>query len=236
MAETSIVRVKELDLRLSDESWPFADTRRAEIDAHFAELNRQNPALWNGRVLLSSAFSVDDGVARGTYFETDFASFITWRDWGFPDARVRNCFAMGALQAEDGAFLLGVMGEHTSNPGWIYFPAGTPDPDDVLPDGCVDLAGSALRELEEETGIPAHEVVPATEWSAVIVEPRIALTQVVRVRGRADDLRERILKNLAAEERPELSDIHIARGPGDIHPKMPLWTTAFLHHVWDNPS
>ena len=90
------------------------------------------------------------------YFETDFASFLAWRDWGFPDLHVFNGFGMGALRCSDGAFVLGEMGQHTSNAGRIYFPSGTPDLDDVV-DGAVDISGSVARELEEETGL-----VPAT--------------------------------------------------------------------------
>jgi 8-oxo-dGTP pyrophosphatase MutT (NUDIX family) len=228
----SIARVERLDLRLSGRPWPFAQARRAEIDAHFAGLQRANPTLWNGRVLLNDAFEVADGVARGSYFETDFASFIAWRDWGFPDLGVRNCFAMGALQAEDGAFLLGVMAPHTSNPGWIYFPAGTPDPDDVRPDGSIDLAGSVLRELAEETGIAAAEVEPAKDWTAVFVEPRVAVMKIVRARGRAEELRRRILRHLAQQRQPELCGIHIARGLADLHAQMPPWVAAFLRHIW----
>ena len=66
-----------------------------------------------------------------SYFETDFASFLAWRDWGFPDRSVFNGFGMGALRCSDGAFVLGEMGRHTSNAGRIYFPSGTPDPDDI---------------------------------------------------------------------------------------------------------
>ncbi len=43
------------------------------------------------------------------YFETDFASFLAWRDWGFPDNSVFNGFGMGALRGSDGAFVLGEM-------------------------------------------------------------------------------------------------------------------------------
>lgn len=227
-----IVRVEQLELRLSGRPWPFAQARRAEIDAHFAQLQRANPALWNGRVLLSDAFAVAGGVARGSYFEADFASFIAWRDWRFPDLGVRNCFAMGALQAEDGAFLLGEMAAHTSNPGWIYFPAGTPDPDDVRQDGSIDLDGSVLRELTEETGLVAREVAPAADWTAVFVEPRVALMKIVRVRGSADELRQRILHHLGRQKQPELCGIHIARGLADLHVQMPPWITTFLRHYW----
>jgi hypothetical protein len=44
----------------------------------------------------------------------------------------------------------------------------------------------------------------------------------------ATALRERILENLASEERPELSDIRIVRGPGDFDPVMPGYAITFL--------
>ena len=109
-------------------SWPFAEARRAEIDAHFAAAQRKRPQIWNGRVLLGRNAAFADGRLTADYFEADFASFLAWRDWGFPDTSVFNGFGMGALQAGDGAVALGEMAEHTANAGRIYFPSGTPDP------------------------------------------------------------------------------------------------------------
>ena len=151
-----IHRVSALDLAVEAWTWPFAETRRAEIAAHFADKQREKPAMWNGRVLLgrNPVFSGDRFSA--SYFETDFASFLAWRDWGFPDRAVFNGFGMGALRCADGAFVLGEMGQHTSNAGRIYFPSGTPDLDDIR-DGAVDISGSVARELEEETGLAPGE-------------------------------------------------------------------------------
>ncbi len=132
------------------------DQRRDEIDAYFAELRRGKPALWNGQVLLLHEHALTGDVLRGSFLATDYASFLAWRDWDFPDPAMRNCFAMAALRAADGAFLLGVMGSHTANAGRVYFPGGTPDLDDVV-EGRVDLDGSVRRELAEETGLDVAE-------------------------------------------------------------------------------
>ena len=113
-----------------------------------------------------------DGALRlgGGYFEADFADFIAWRDFGFPGEPIENCFAMAALRSADGAFLLGEMAPHTANAGKIYFPAGTPDPNDVF-DGRVDLDASARRELMEETGVSADEAAVQGGWTVVFAEP-----------------------------------------------------------------
>ncbi len=132
--------------------WAFAKDRRAEIDAYFERLRREKPGVWNGRVLLLHHQVVADGVLRGEYLETDYASFAAWRHWGRPAAGVRDCFGAAAVATAEGAFLLGVMGPHTANDGKIYFPCGTPDPHDLVGEK-VDLDQSVRRELKEETGL-----------------------------------------------------------------------------------
>src|SRR6266702_2532343 len=150
MASPVIHRVTALDLAVKPWAWPFAQARRAEIDAHFAEKQREKPALWNGRVLLGRNPVLSGERFSASYFETDFASFLAWRDWGFPDKGVFNGFGMGALLASDGAF----------------------------------APGEALR--------------------------------------------GRIEANLAAQQHPELSAIHLVHDAGDLTAAMPRFVTAFL--------
>ena len=175
--------------------------------------------------------AIGDGVLRGTYFETGFADFIAWRDWGFPDRAVRNCFSMGALRGSDGAYLLGVMSAFTANAGRIYFPAGTPEPADVV-DGTVDLLGNVLRELQEETGLDPAALSVAPDWTAVDHGPRLALMKVIQADRPAEALREEVLRHLASEARPELADMRIVRSPDDFDPAMPDFVTAYLSYVW----
>src|SRR5712675_906541 len=103
--DISVVRIDRMDLAFEPQPWPYADMHRHEIDAHFANLQRAKPALWNGRVLLLHRYGIKNGVFGGAFLETDFASFLAWRDWGFPEAGAINCFSMAALRASDGAYL-----------------------------------------------------------------------------------------------------------------------------------
>lgn len=222
-----IIPVSRLDLRFEPGPWPFADERRAEIDAHFEKLRAEKPQMWNGRVLLLRRGEMADGVLSGTYSEVDFASFIAWRDWGFPDTSVRNCFAMAALRSIDGAFLLGVMGAHTATAGQIYFAAGTPDPNDIVGE-TVDLERGVMREFAEETGLGLADAMPEPGWTATPLGQRIALMKIVQARVSAEELRERIRAFLASQKQPELADIHIVRGLDDLSPRMPAYVAAFL--------
>ena len=227
MADLPVIRIEQVALRFTPRPWAFAVERREQIDAHFKKLQRDKPALWNGRVLLMHQHAIEGSLLRGDYLETDFASFLAWRDWGFPDAAIRNCFGLGALRSKDGAFLLGVMAPHTANAGRIYFPGGTPEPADIVGD-TVDLEGSVLREVTEETGLTCDELNIEPGWHVVFAGPRIAMLKLIQADETADVLRVRIHAHLAKEVRPELSSIRIVRGPADFAPMMPDFITAFL--------
>ena len=232
MPEPTVFPVEQLDLTFDPQPWPFAAKRRAEIDAFFESLRRDKPTLWNGRVLLMHSHGLAGGVLRGRYLETDYASFIAWRTWECPPADVYDCFGAAAVVAADGAVLLGVMGTHTANAGWIYFPCGTPDPGDVI-DGKVDLDFSVRRELKEETGCEASAFTVAPGWTMVTDGNLIAMIKTLCSRDSADALRARMLAHLTSEEQPELSDIRIVRGLADFDPAMPRFVTAFLRYHFD---
>src|SRR2546423_4943996 len=199
MTDIPIIALSRLDLRFEPAPWPFAIERRAEINAHFARLRAEKPQMWNGHVLLLRRGEIADGVLSGAYLKTDFASFISWRDWDFPDKSVRNCFPMAALRSSDGAFLLGVMGHHTATAGQIYFPAGTPDPNDIDGDR-VDLERGVIRELIEETGLSAVDFAAEPGWFATPLGQRLALMKIVQAGESAATLRDRIRAFIAVQE------------------------------------
>ena len=226
MAPIAIHRVTQLDLNVRPRRWLFAEQRRADIEAHFAVQQREKP-IWNGRILLARDpdFSADRFSA--CYFETDFASFLAWRDWGCPDKDVFNGFGMGALRCSDGAFILGEMGQHTANAGRIYFPSGTPDLDDIR-EGAVDMAGSVTREVEEETGLTPADYRASPHWDCVVSGAAVAMIRILHVDGSGEALRARIEANLARQEQPELSAIHLVHDTRDLTAAMPRFVTVFI--------
>jgi 8-oxo-dGTP pyrophosphatase MutT (NUDIX family) len=232
MTQPVVHRVTTLDLALEPWPWPFAEQRRAEIDAHFAVKQREKP-IWNGRVLLGRDPVFTGERLRASYFEVDFASFLAWRDWGFPDASVFNGFGMGALRASDGAFVLGEMGQHTSNAGRIYFPSGTPDLDDISGD-TVDIAGSVAREVLEEAGLAPSDYRAAAHWDCVVSGRAIAMLRILDVDLPGEALRARIEANLARQQQPELSAIHLVRSRRDLTAAMPRFVAAFVEKYMNN--
>jgi len=231
-AAAEIVTLDRVEIAAESWLWPFARERRAEIAAHFAMLQRERSGLWNGRVLLLNGYSLAEGVLRGRCFETDYASFIAWRDWDFPDRDVANIFAAAALRSADGAYLLGEMAPQTANAGLLYFPCGTPDPTDIDAGGRLDLAGSLGRELREETGIDIAALEAEPGWCLVRDRGYLALIKRLTAHESARELRGRILRHLADERQPELSDIRIVWRRADLDQRMPGFLRAYFDEAW----
>lgn len=228
-----IARVDRVAARIEPYDWAFARENETKIAAHWARLNAEKPAMFNGRILLQHRAVITDGVFHARYFETDYAAFMSWRDFGHPGPIVRNGFAMAALRAADGAFLCGRMGDHTANPGKVYFAAGTPDRSDVRPGGTLDLAGSVTRELCEETGLTSEEIAVEESWTAVILTGRIAFMRPVSVPLGAETARALMLARIAEQDEPELSDIVIIRSLADCDRyDMPPFMRPYLAHIY----
>ena len=239
--QARLLEVAELDLAFESSPWEFAERQAAAIATHWARLTKAKPSLFNGRVLLLGKRLIQtrpDGTLRlrGVYFETDYADFLAWSEFGHPGGRVHNCFAMAALRSDDGAFLLGEMAHHTYSAGQIYFPAGTPDPDDIFDDR-VDLEASARRELLEETGLLVAETNMAPGWTVVIADQRIACMKLMTFPLPAVRLKARIEAFLARDPLAEFARMHIVRDPEDIdEERVPSFVADYLRYAFAQRS
>jgi 8-oxo-dGTP pyrophosphatase MutT (NUDIX family) len=231
MPPAEVVELAGISLAADGAAWSFARERRAEIDAYWQVVSQRLQGGYNGQVLLQHSWSLADGHYSARYLQTDYASFLAWRDWGRPDPPMRNGYGMAALTSRDGAFLLGRMAAGTANAGRIYFAAGTPDPADLTADGTVDLAASVLRELEEETGLTAAEVQVDPRWTVCMDAHSAAFMRPVHIDLPAEEARALMLARIAAMPLQELCDIIILRDRSELPalaPAMPGPTLAFL--------
>ncbi len=229
LAGIPVIHVACVEASVEPWTWPLASERRADIDAFFARQRSDNPALWNGRLLLLRDFAIEDDTLRASLFETDYASMLAGIEWGMGDS-VKACFVVAALLSSDDAFVAGRMAPFTRNADQVVFASGSIDPDDVL-DGRVDMEAAVLRELQEETGLDPGEVVLEPGWHVGLAGPRMPVFKLMRASRPADVLRADILARLAGQRDPEFNDVVIAREPDDLGPTAPAWMRAFVTHL-----
>jgi 8-oxo-dGTP pyrophosphatase MutT (NUDIX family) len=230
------VYADSLDCVLEPYDWEFSRRRAEHIRAHWRKMTRANSGLYNGRVLLSRRYehrldSEGRRIMSVGFFEASFSDFLAWRDFDFPDTDVYNCFAMAVVRSADGAYLLGEMSLRHSSPGAIYFPSGTPDLLDVR-EGNVDLEGSVLRELAEETGVSAEADSLEPGWTILFDRQYIACLKMIVASEPAAALLSRVREYLAQEEVPELAAAHMVSRRSELdHPMMMRFVRAFLHRL-----
>ena len=225
--------ITDVQLRLRSGVWPLADDLRPKIEAHWAACIAANPHLWNGRVLGTIApgqpggIAVENGVLTGEAMEGDFASFLAWRDWGFPEIGIRNLFGSALVMSSDGALILGVMGATTANAGRIYPPGGSLEPADVDPHGRVDVVASIERELKEETGLNAAEAV-MDGMMVAFDGPRVSVGRVFRFPMSAEALISAIMVELDQQEERELERVVAFRSRAELdRPEVTAYSRAF---------
>jgi len=224
------VPLKGLDLRMGDRRWEFAEAERARILDHWQARVAANPHLWNGEVLVCMAAEVQDNILHARFALSDFASFVAWRDWGWPDRSVRNCFGVPAVVTACGALLFGVMGSATANAGKAYPPSGSLEPRDVLPDGRIDILASMRTELLEETGIDLRDAEEGRLF-AVFEGQRLAVVRTFRAAEDYSTLAARCRAHLESDSSPELDSIEAIRSTSQIDSRMPSYAQVIIQEI-----
>lgn len=228
--QATVEPISSIDLRLDAFDWAFAAERRAEIDRHWDGLRTARPGLWNGEVILAREVHIEQGRLTGSCFRTDFASFVAWSDWSWPDREVLDCWGAALILSRDGALLYGRMADSTLNAGQVYPPSGGVDMQDVAAGGRIDIEGSLVRELAEETGLLAREAKPGRLWSAR-AGCQLCLGRELWFDADADVLARGIERFNASLEEPELDGVVVLRSRGDIGPGMPPYAAAIAEHL-----
>ena len=231
MADPRVVPISRADIRFVQRDWLFARAHEAEIEVHWRRRSAEQPRLYNGGVLLLGDRALQDGRLDGECFATDFKSFLYWRETGAPDRTVADFFSAAALHSREGWLIVGRMGAHTANRGLIYPPCGSLHPDDIRSER-IDLDGSILREIAEETGF-ALTVSDLAPPILIFDGPRLVYLRRITLPRAAAEIVAEIEGFLDREAEPELAEILLVKGPEDVdEAAMPPFTATYIRHAF----
>lgn len=232
MHARDIFPIDDIDAVVEPYDWDQPRQHEAEIEAYWRKATAQASAIFNGTVMIQHRAHLQGGVFKAWYAPTSYKNFLGYLRLPIPEVNVRNGFSMAALRSRDGAFLLGKMNANTANGGKVYFPAGTPDLDDVK-DGRVDLAGSVMREMGEETGLRPEEVTVGAGWTCMLIEKRAGFMRDVLIDLPAEEARRLMLERMRAMHEQELTDIVIVRRDDPMdNPMMPTFMADFMRYAF----
>ena len=152
-AETPCVRLATCAFRVADWTWPLAEEKAGDIALDWQRQRARTPDFFNGAVYLMRHHAIDGDVLNGTFFRTDFAAFLYWRERSSAATQiVREGFGASIIRSAEGYVLLGRQAPGQLNSGRVYPPSGVIDDGDVR-DGMIDIDANIRRELSEETGL-----------------------------------------------------------------------------------
>lgn len=198
----AVVPVEAVEVRLDPAPHPFEIENAEAIEAYWRKASAENPALFDGRLVLHSDLAYRDRKLVGTCREVRFATFLYWRERRGAQS-AEHAYAHAALVSGDNQLVAIRMGKHTANAGSVYFAAGSFEATDFV-DGWVDVDANMTREVGEETGLDISTVprdpgyhLYSRNGGTVIIR-RYYLPQTGR------EIADRIERFVAAESDPEI--------------------------------
>jgi 8-oxo-dGTP pyrophosphatase MutT (NUDIX family) len=217
-----ILPIDRVDVRLDPEPHPFEHRHAAEIEANWQREKAANPTVHDGRMVLLSSLSHRDRQLEGRSHTIRFATFLYWRRHRSYSS-AEHAYAHAALVTADNALLAIRMGPRTSNPGRVYFAAGSFEPTDFR-DGVVDLDFNMKREVGEETGLDIGTLRRDPGYHAFSERAGTVIFRRYYLEEDADTAARSISSFVATEADPEIEGPVIIRDadtlPEGIMPHM----------------
>ena len=160
------------------------------------------------------------GGLRQSYLEgslaaTDFAATLYWRENGYRDRTVVDCFGSAIFLGSDGALIYGRQTPGNINAGMVYPLGGFIDRRDVGSCGAVDLEGSVAREVREETGLDPAVLSQEAGYLVTRDGPLLSIGVIYRLAVPAEEFCAQANNRLANEALPELEALVTLRRAAD---------------------
>jgi ADP-ribose pyrophosphatase YjhB (NUDIX family) len=228
---TGIKRLARVSLGVDAARWAYEGKNRGKIEKHWKKAQAENPTLHNGELFMLTQWTLDEDELKGTVQPASFASFLYWREQGYPETGARNCFGSSVLQSRDGHILFGRMAAHTATAGLVYPVGGSFGGEDISA-GMLQIESNIGRELTEETGLKPEEAEREAGYICVEEGPRISLAARFVFDCDTNRLRQRIREYLEMCDDPELDDVVVFRRKAFArHHRMPPYARMLIDHL-----
>jgi 8-oxo-dGTP pyrophosphatase MutT (NUDIX family) len=234
MPRDVILPIDRVDVRLDPSPHPFELANAAEIDENWIGEQAANPAVFDGRMVLLSSLSHRDRRLEGTCHTIRFATFLHWRkhrDYSIAE----HAYAHAALVTTDNALVAIRMGPKTSNPGQVYFAAGSFEPGDFR-DGLVDLHFNMVREVREETGLDIDGLRRDPHSHALLEKGGAVIFRRYFLTDDAETVAAKIRDFVVGDPDPEIEEPVIIRHAGDLPDKIKPHMVPIINWHFANPA
>lgn len=226
-----IKQLATVSLTVAPERWTFESKNHSRIEKFWERASGENPTLHNGQVYMLTQWSLKSDRLEGMVQPASYASFLYWRERGYPETGARNCFGSSILQSREGHVLFGRMAPRTATAGLVY-PVGGSFGDEDVREGMLHVDTNIERELLEETGLRPQQARREGGYIGVEEGPRISLAARFVFDCTSSDLRQRIQNHLDMCDDPELDEIVIFRRRTFArHHRMPEFARMLIDHL-----
>jgi 8-oxo-dGTP pyrophosphatase MutT (NUDIX family) len=237
-AANTIFAVDTIDLKVLPGKHPLLLQNSDAVEANWKREIAANPMLYDGRMVLQRRLSVTSGRISGEAHMVPFSTFLWWRKQA-DRAGAFHLFAYPVIASSDGALVAIKMGEHTANPGSVYFAAGSLDEHDVFEGKC-DLESNMRREVAEETGLDLSDAIADGGYHAVHSNRAVTVFRVFRFRQTAEELAAAIERHMPDAEDQEIAGAIIIRSADPAaqpyHTSMPIILDWFFADAADRAA
>jgi hypothetical protein len=223
--------LSQASLGVDPARWAYERDNLSKIERHWRTAHAENPALHNSDVFMLTRWTIAGDMLEGVVQPASYASFLYWREQGYPEAGARNCFGSSVLQSKEGHILFGRMASNTTTAGLVYPVGGSFSQEDVR-DGMLHVDTNIARELVEETGLKPEEASREAGYICVEEGPRISLAAKFVFDCESGHLRQRIQTHLETCEEPELDEVVVFRRKAfSRHHRMPGFARMLIEHL-----
>jgi 8-oxo-dGTP pyrophosphatase MutT (NUDIX family) len=229
-----IFPIDRVDVRLDPAPHPFEVAHAAEIDQNWAREKAANPALHDGQMVLLSSLSYRAERLEGRSHAIRYATFLYWRRHPAYSS-AEHSYAHAALVTADNALMAIRMGSHTSNPGRVYFAAGSFEPIDFR-DGLVDLHFNMAREVREETGLDISNLRRDPRYHALSEPAGTVIFRRYYLEEIAETVASRIRQFVAGDPEPEIEGPVVIRHRGDLPEGLADHMVSIIAWHFANPG